>query len=435
MSYAREAISPAPAAAEESREPVRLMEFVNDFGVGGTEHQVVNLGLGLDPARFFVRFGCLHRWGHHLDEIDGRGIPILDYSVSTLKDLRVVGSQYRLARDIRRCGIQIVHTYNLYSNLFAIPAAKFAGARVVASIRDMGVYLSPSKQRLQRYICRLADRIVVNARAIKDWLADDGYDARRIIVIPNGIDVARFEQSGMTGSVRRELGIPTNALLIGVVGRVTQFKGVEDFLRAAAIIAPQFPTAHFLVVGGGIGRTATLNRDDEYRQELMHLAAQLGLQNRVVFAGFRTDVERMFSALTVSVQPSLSEGLSNVVLESMAAGLPVVATRVGGTPEVVQDGVNGLLVPPADSVALAEAIRRLLADSALAQRLGDAARRSVAERFSVRRLVASTGMVYESLLREEPASGSVMARCLPISPLINGGVTLLSLLNPEMPAI
>jgi glycosyltransferase involved in cell wall biosynthesis len=393
-----QALDSNPQAGTATREPVRLMEFVGDFGVGGTERQFVNLGLALDPSRFALWFGCLHRWGHHLGEIGAHGVPILDYGVLTFKDPRVIGAQLRLARDIRRFGIQIVHTYNFYANVFAIPAAKIAGSRVVASIRDMGVYLSPKKRLMQRHICRLADRILVNASAIRDWLIADGYDADRITVIPNGIDLARFEQPKVSGSVHAEFGIPIRAPLVGVVGRVTRFKGLEDFLKAAATIALRYPTAHFLIVGEGIGRTATLARDEEYRQELKQLAAQLGIQDRVVFTGFRADVERIFASLSVSVQPSLSEGLSNVVLESMATGLPVVATRVGGTSEAVEDGVNGLLVPPGDPAALAQAVCGLLAEPTLAASLGAAARSSVMERFSIKRLATTTGSFYESLL-------------------------------------
>ncbi len=387
------------AVANGIQRTVGLMEFVSDFGGGGTERQFVNLGLALEPSRFAVWFGCLDRWGRHLEEIDARGIPILDYGVRTFKDPHVVRAQLQLARDIRQLRIEIVHSYNFYANVFAIPAAKLAGARVVASIRDMGVYLSPLKRRLQRTICRLADQILVNASAIKDWLVADGYDGGRITMIPNGIDLTRFDQPRMTGSIQRQFGLPVNAPLVGVVGRVTGFKGIEDFLRAAALVALRFSEAQFLIVGEGIGRRPTVQQDANYRQELESLATQLGLQDRVVFTGFRSDVEQIFADLSISVQPSLSEGLSNVLLESMAAGLPVVATRVGGASQAVQDGLNGLLVHSGDPDSLAGAICRLLADPTFANRLGKAARRSVAERFSITRLAASTSQFYESLLQ------------------------------------
>jgi glycosyltransferase involved in cell wall biosynthesis len=138
----------------------------------------------------------------------------------------------------------------------------------------------------------------------------------------------------------------------------------------------------------------------DYRMELEGHIRRLGLEGRVLFTGFRLDVPDLLSEVTVSVLPSLSEGLSNTILESMAAAVPVVATRIGGTPEAVEDGVSGLLVPPRDSAALARAIRRILEDRELAARLGQAARRRVVDRFSMERMVGETERLYVSLLAQ-----------------------------------
>src|SRR5438128_1476645 len=123
--------------------PIPVLKFVAAFGWGGTERQFVNLGLGLDRSRFAVHFGCLRRFGVMLKELESAGVGVIDYDVSSFRDGRALAAQLRLARDIRRLGIQIVHTYGFASHVFAIPAAKLAGASVVASIRDMGVDLSP----------------------------------------------------------------------------------------------------------------------------------------------------------------------------------------------------------------------------------------------------------------------------------------------------
>ena len=381
-------------------EAVRLLKFVAIFATGGTERQFVNLALSLEGSRFRVHFGCLRRWGQLLEEIDGRGIPIFDYQVFTFRNLKAVRAQWRLARDIRRHGIQIVHTYGFYANVFAIPAARLAGARVVASIRDLGVYLSPRQRLMQRIVCRFADRIVVNANAIKDWLVADGCPADRIIVIPNGLDFERFRPVERTGTLHKEVGLPAGAPLVGVVGRLAPRKGLEDFLSAAAVVASRFPSARFLIVGEEVFATRgeAIWKDGSFTRELKRQVAQLGLNDRVVFTGFRPDVERILPELTVSVQPSLSEGLSNTLLESMAARVPVVSTSVGGAVEVVQDGENGLLVPPADPDSLANAICRLLDAPAFAGRLAEAGRRSVMDRFSMKRMVDSTSDLYESVL-------------------------------------
>jgi glycosyltransferase involved in cell wall biosynthesis len=378
------------------------MKFVTLFAVGGTERQFVNLALSLDPSRFAVHFGCLRRWGQLLEPIEQRGIPVFDYRVFTFRNLKAARAQLRLARDIRRHGIQIVHSYNFYANVFAIPAAKLAGACVVASIRDMGAYLSPWQRAAQRMVCRLADRIVVNANAIKDWLVADGYTADRITVIPNGLDLGRFQQE-RTGRLHKEFGLTADSPLIGVIGRLAPRKGLEQFLSAAAIVASRFPSARFLIMGeeAPMIRGEMIAKDVTYRQELMRQAAQLGLVDRVMFTGFRADVERLLAELAVSAQPSLSEGMSNTLLESMAAGVPVVATSVGGAVEVVQDEVNGLLVPPGDPNALANAICRFLDARDFAVRLGQAGRHSVTDRFSMNRMVENTRSLYESLLEQD----------------------------------
>lgn len=380
--------------------PISILKFVAAFGWGGTERQFVNLGLGLDRSRFEVRFGCLRRFGMMLDEIEQSRIPVLDYGVFRLRDVRTLAAQFRLARDIRRFGIQVVHTYGFHAHLFAIPAAKLAGASVVASIRDMGVYLSPTQRSIQRWICRFADRVLVNAEAIQEWLGAGGWDRDRMCVIPNGIDFSRFELPVDRGRFHADLGLATDTPLVAVLGRVSRMKGLEDFLAAAAIVARRVPSARFLIIGepSFTAQGSTITVDGSYQEQLTRLAANLGLRDRVIFTGFRSHVEQILPELAVSVLPSLSEGLSNTLLESMAAGVPTVATRVGGAPEVIQDSENGLLVPPGEPAALAGAICRLLDSPPFAMKLGDAARRRIVEHYSTRQLVERTSRFYESVV-------------------------------------
>jgi len=382
---------PAPGAR-----PVRLLKVVPVFAFGGTERQFVNLGLALDPARFDVRFACMRRAGQFLDELLRRRIPVADYAVRSLRRPGALAAQWRLATDLRRDRIQVVHAYNFYANVFAIPAARLAGVPVIASIRDLGAYLSPAQRRLQRWVCRLADRVIVNAHAIAGWLVEEGYDPGRIVVIPNGLDVERFSRVARTGHLASELGLPADAPLVGLVGRVTRLKGIEDFLAAAVQVARRHPRARFLVVGSAA--------DPDYGRELAALVARLGLTGRVVFTGFRPDVERVVAELTVSVLPSLSEGLSNAVLESMAGGVPVIATAVGDTPEVIADGDTGLLVPPRAPAALAGRIEEILEHPDLARRLGARAQKAV-ERYSIPRLVEATTREYEALAATISSTG------------------------------
>jgi glycosyltransferase involved in cell wall biosynthesis len=374
---------------------IRLLKVVPTLMCGGTENQFMALGRSLDRDRFDLEFACLRRWGRFVDELDERRIPLLEYDIPTFGSVSALAHGARLARHIARQRIDIVHGYSFYGNVFAIPPARAAGAPVViASIRDRAPYLTAMQKRAQRLVCRLADCVLVNADAVKDWLISEKYDARKIVVIRNGVDVRRFDDSPDDGAVRKEFGWPSTAPVVGVVSRLNRLKGLETFLHAAVRVAAAFENARFLVVGD------TNPDDDGYSRELTQLAGRLGLSERIAFAGLRNDVPRLLKALSVSVMPSLNEALSNVLLESMATGAPIVATRVGGTPEAIDDGVSGLLVAPGDPAALSTAICRLLIDPALAQQLGRAARRSAVERFSTDQMVRATERLYDSLLDE-----------------------------------
>jgi glycosyltransferase involved in cell wall biosynthesis len=237
---------------------------------------------------------------------------------------------------------------------------------------------------------------------VKDWLTSEGYDPAKVVVIPNGVELDRFSERPDPERVRRELGIVTGAPLVMVVSRLTRQKGLEQFLEAAQILAPRFPDARFVIVG------YANPAEQAYEDSLKVLTAQLGLSDRVIFTGLRQDVPGLLAAATVSVMPSLNEALSNVLLESMAAGAPTVATRVGGTPEAIADEVTGLLVEPGDASALAEAVAKLLQQPGLARRLGDAARKAIVDRYSVEKMVRATESLYLDLLarkQRKPSTG------------------------------
>ena len=372
---------------------IRLTNVVPTLLCGGTETQFMTLARALDPDRFDLRFACLRQWGPFVDELSQRGIPLQEYRVTTFRSLNAVRQQARFARDLRRHGTDIVHTYSFYGNVFAIPPARLVAPVVVASVRDRGLYLTPMQQRVQRHVCRLADRVLVNAEAVKTWLVNDGFAPSRITVIPNGVDLSRFETRANPAAVRRSLGVPEHARLVAVVSRLHRLKGIEDFLDAAALVAATHPDARFLVVGepSPVDNVA-------YLEELSQRAQRLGIGDRVIFTGLRDDVPALLSAVDVSVMPSLNEALSNVLLESMAAGAPVVATDVGGTTEALEANRNGLLIPPSNVAAMTAAINRLLADPQWARDLGARARQAIVDKFSLDRMVAATAAVYEELL-------------------------------------
>jgi L-malate glycosyltransferase len=382
----------------------RILKVVPTLMCGGTENQFMTLGRQLDRSRFDLAFACLRRWGPFVDELSELGIPLDEYPVATFRSVHALTQQARLARQIARNRIDIVHAYNFYGNVFAVPPARLMAPVVIASIRDRSPYLTALQKRVQRYACHFADRILVNAEAVKDWLiTEEGYDPTNIVVIRNGVDMARFDGAPAGERIRREFGLPTDSRLVVVVSRLARLKGIEQFLHAASALKARYADVRFLIVG------EPSPPDPAYLRELHQLAETVGVTDRVTFTGRRSDIPAVLSAATVAVMPSLNEALSNALLESMAAAAPVVATRVGGTPEAMSDGDTGLLVPPGDVAAIVEAVSRLLDDRELACRLGGAARTQITERFSVDRMVHATEDLYADLLARKQQRKPVAA--------------------------
>jgi glycosyltransferase involved in cell wall biosynthesis len=368
---------------------IRLLKFLTNFNIGGTERQFVQLVQKIDPNRFDLHVSCFERVGSFLPAIEARSVPLSEYSIRRLYSPSTWRAQWQFARYLREHQIHIVHTYGFYPNFFAVPAARLAGVPVViASIRDTGEVLAPAKRRAQKAACRLATHVLANADAVRDRLVQDGYDAGKISVIRNGIVPVHTERLERGGPIRREFGIPDDAPILLVLSRLNALKGIPYLLDAMPSVLAQFPKARLLIVGDGAQRP-TLERHSE----------SLGLKHAIIFTGFRMDVPNLLREASISVLPSLSEGLSNVLIESMTAGIPVVATQVGGNPEVIRNGVTGFLVPPKSSAELSRAILQLLNEPEMAESMGKVGILHIRQRFSIDRALHETEQLYASLLQ------------------------------------
>lgn len=375
------------------RAQIQILHFVDSFQIGGAERQFLHLAQALHGERYRLHVACLRREGAWEVEVDGLPPVVREYRLGSLKSARAPIQLLRFAAYLVRNRIDIVHATTLYPNVFALAGAALARTPVrIASIRDMGTMWTPSQLRLQRAACRLADTVVVNAEAVAERLRKEGFDPQRIDVIPNGITVPPPPAERPT-RLHDDLGLAPDTPLVAVVSRFHEVKRLEDFVDAAALLAPRYPAMRFLI----IGPTDEGVEGELCASVIAERARQCGLGDRFILTGGRRDVAAILPEIAVSVLPSTSEGLSNTLLESLAAGVPVVATAVGGTPEIVVDGVHGFLVPVGEPARIAAAVARLVDSPELARRLGANGRERVELRFGRDRMVAETLDLYERL--------------------------------------
>jgi glycosyltransferase involved in cell wall biosynthesis len=331
----------------------------------------------LDRNRFDVHVVCFHREGSWLPRVEACA-PVVEFPISGFTRPKTFARAAEFARWCRSHRIAVVHTCDLYANTFALPAAAVAGVPVrVGSRRELAPDKSLAQLALQRQAYRCAHAVVANSAAAAQCLRQEGVAADRIRVISNGIQPDGFASVRTAGPLTRIL----------TVANLRREKAHEVLFGAIARIAPRHPSIHLRVAGDG-PRAA----------ELMALAASLGIADRVDFLGHRDDVPTLLAEADLFVLPSRSEAFPNAVVEAMAAGLPVVASGVGGLLELVESGRTGVLVAPDDPRALADAIEDLVNDPSRARSLGDAARRTIAEHYSFERMVHAFEDLYRSLL-------------------------------------
>jgi glycosyltransferase involved in cell wall biosynthesis len=297
--------------------------------------------------------------------------PVLRLGLRSLHKPATLSAVVRLTRFWRRHRVDVVQTYFLDSSYFGVPLARLARIRRVVRVRNnLGHWLTPAHRRLGRLLGRLVDVTLTNCEpARKALLEAEGGPPEKVIVLENGVDLERFY--GLDYSTSTDLPGVRDAMRIGVVANLRPVKAVDVFIRAAVLLAKQFPGASFHIAGQG-----------EQRPQLERMILDLGLADRVTLHGPVADVPAFLASLDVAVLPSHAEGMSNAVLEYLAAGRPVVATDVGANAHLLGGGQFGVLVPPGDPAALAEAVGRLLTDGRGAARFAAAGRRHVREQYS-----------------------------------------------------
>jgi glycosyltransferase involved in cell wall biosynthesis len=358
--------------------PSTIVFLLTSFDVGGTERQMVELIQRLDRSEFEIHIACFHRRGTLEARAVERVASVREFPIAGFRRASTLRELVAFGRWCRQVNAQIVHTSDLYANIFGLPGAALAGIPIrIGNRREMR---TPDKTRGQLYSQQLsykaAHAVVANCDAAARQLEREGVPPGRIRTIRNGVDVDAFASGPRPDRITR----------IITVANLRMEKGHDTLIAAAPQIAHRVPDVEFTIVGDG-----------PLRSTLAGMVAAQGLNARFAFLGERKDVAALLGSSDLFVLPSRSEAFPNGVLEAMASGLPVVATRVGGVPELVESDVTGTLVEPDRPGDLAASILDLMARPHHARELGRAGRVRAERLFSLPRMVAD----FEALYRAE----------------------------------
>ncbi len=369
----------------------RVLHLITSFDIGGTERQAVELLNRLDEGRFDVRLAVLGWRGALRERIAARFPSAPEFPLTCFYNANAIKQLLRLRKMMVEERIALLHTHDFYAGALGVTAARSIGTKVIAAQR----HLKLSDRRVHdwgaRYIHRMAHRVLVNADAIRDHILKMGVaGCEKIVVIHNGLDApadVRALRERQREALLDELGLNPETRFIGSVAGLKSVKGHRYLLEAAAKIMKSDARIQLILAGEG-----------ELRDEILEQAKRSGVGARTLLLGHRQDSARLVAAFDVAVLASLHEGLPNAVMEAMAVGTPVIATAVGGVPELIRNGETGFLVPPADARALAEAIDFALSHAEQSDLIAMRGRRFVIERFGMERMVAAVESLYDEII-------------------------------------
>lgn len=364
-------LKPKPAQRrEEQSRPLRVVHVVGQLRMGGLEKLLLEFAQHADRQRFDLRFVSLEDRGTLADDLEALGWPVTTLGISPGVK---IGVFYRLYRLLREWNADVVHCHNTRSLFYSGLAARLARVRRVVHTRHGQDYQAKWSGRLAFALtARTVDSVVCVSNDSAAGAARDGIPRKRIKTVWNGIDCERFQSADAAGSG------PVIA-----VGRLSPEKDFATMLHAVAIVLKQEPQFQLWIAGDGV-----------CRRQLEQLLSELHLQENVKLLGEIRDIPALLEQGRAFAMSSLTEGISLTLLEAMAAGLPIVATHVGGNPEVVDDGVTGVLVPAGNPDRLAQALAEMWADPGRRVTMGRAGRERVEKHFSVRMMVSAYERLY-----------------------------------------
>lgn len=365
-----------------TRMPIPVLLMVRELHQGGSERQMTEMARGLSRDTFFPHVGCFRPGGLRGDQLRAEGIPVAHFPVYSYKSMGAIDGAQQLARYVKENGIRLVHTFDVPLNVFGVPVAKMLTSAVaLSSQRAHRELASPGYRTLLKIVDRVADGIVVNCEFLKRHLVEDeGVTEEKIRLCYNGIDLTQFQPTP------RERG----PLTIGVVCALRPEKGLPTLVEAFGRVAKKRPDLRLAVVGSG-----------PVLEELQKRACELNVANQCHWEPATKEVAAWMRKIDIFVLPSLSEALSNSLMEAMACGCCVVASRVGGNPELVADGERGLLFEKQDVNGLTAALERLVENEEARCNMALNGKRFIHEKFSLKAAAQQMGTIYEEFLEKK----------------------------------
>jgi glycosyltransferase involved in cell wall biosynthesis len=384
-----------------SHPPYPIVLVIDNLEYGGAQRQVVELANHIDPSRFDVHICSLSDY-----------VPLADRLVDRERRLHIIAKKWkydgsvipRLATLLNQLKADIVHGYLFASEIASRLAGRLARTSLIFGSERNTDYPLKRRQLVAYRLTRgCMDLLVANSKAGAQFdCRMFGYRPTQCRVVHNGVDTQRFRPHDEQ-ELRRELGIGEAESVIGMFASFKKQKNHPLFFGAARRVLQRFPQTRLLLVGDEL--YGGMYGSDEYKRNVERLVDELDLRAQCLFLGNRDDVDRLYSVCDLTVLPSFFEGTPNVALESMACGVPVIATRVSDNAQVIPDGRVGYVVPLGDEAALSQRICRLLEDNALRRQMGQEARAWVEAEFSIARLVEKTARVYQDALDSLDAAG------------------------------
>lgn len=363
---------------------IRICHLVDELNMGGLENILKNLILAIDKEKYLPEVWCLKRKGILAGEIEREGILIRDFGLEGGIGIRhLLG----LAKELRKENFKVIHSYGMFPMIWAVACGILA--KIPVRINHCGnlYYDVAIKDKIKlRFFSFFTTKIVAVSEAVKKSIIESiGIDADKIVVIYSSARSIETQTPPERREMRRQLGIGEDNFVIGSIGRLVEHKGHKYLIEAMNKLRPSASGLKCLIVGDGPAA-----------ENLKARARDLNLEDTIIFTGLRRDIEKLLPAMDVFVQPStLLEGLPVVLAEAASSGLPLIATDIGGSAELVHDGLNGFVIPPANSEVITEKIRFLTESTDKRKRMGAESRKIWAQRFTLEEMVNKIERLYE----------------------------------------